>query len=261
MSGTIISMAEHFAKRVTLTRGEAAFLQSFTGRSIRVRRRDFVERAGDPANHAFLLQEGWAVTSSDFADGTRQVRRLHFPGDLLAMPAMAMHHHPADIEAVTDVVIAPFNKQALATLIEHYPRLATIMFVFAQQERITSGDRLCSLSRLSCKGRMAFLLLDMLHRLRATDDRIDYSFEMHLTRAQMAEITGMTSVHASRTWSELIAEGVIASQGSVVSILDESHLLAMSGFIDRSANLDFSWLPGAAFASAPDRESPVALRL
>lgn len=183
------------------------------------------------------------MTFSDFADGSRQVRRLHFPGDLLAMPSMAMRHHAEHIEAVTDVVVAPFEKTMLAALFEEHPRLAAIMFMFAQEERITYGDRLCSLSRLTCKARMAFLLLDVLNRLRVVDPDITCSYQMHLTREQMGEITGMTPVHASRMWSELIAEGAIACDNGVVTIRDEAGLTSISGFVNRSADLDFDWLP------------------
>lgn len=236
-------MADRLAKRVPLTGAETRFLESMAGRTARFRRRRMIQRAGEPASEAFVLLSGWAMTFSDFADGSRQVRRLHFPGDLLAMPSMAMRCHAENIEAVTDVVVAPFEKSMLVTLFEDHPRLAAIMFMFAQEERITYGDRLCSLSRQSCKARMAFLLLDVLNRLRATDPSIACSYPMHLTREQMGEITGMTPVHASRMWSEMIAEGAISCENHVVTIRDEARLVSISGFVNRSADLDFGWLP------------------
>ena len=66
---------------------------------------------------------------------------------------------------------------------------------------------------------------------------------MHLTREQMGEITGMTPVHASRMWSELIAEGAIEYERPFVTIHDEQRLTDLSSFVDRSADLDFSWVP------------------
>ncbi len=237
------TMADRLAKRIALTAAEAEFLDSLGAQDVKFRRRGIIQRAGQPATHAFVLKSGWAMTFSDFPDGSRQVRRLHFTGDLLALPSVAMRRHAENIEAVTDVVVAPFEKAMLATLIEQHPRLAAIMYMFAQEERITYGDRLCSLSRLSCKERMAFLLLDVLNRLRAVDPSITCSYEMHLTREQMADITGMTPVHASRMWSELIAEGAIACDHGFVTIPDEARLASMSGYVNRAADLDFSWLP------------------
>lgn len=236
-------MVGRLARRVSLSSRELQFLASVGDRTIRVRRLELLEVAGRAADRAYFLESGWAMTFSDFPDGSRQSRRLHFPGDILGLPGMGMRHHPANIEAITDVVVVPFPKTMIATLIEHYPRLAAIMFIFAQEERITSGDRLCSISRLSCKGRFAFLLMDVLTRLRAADASVRCSFEMHLTREQMGEITGMSAVHASRMWSELIAEGAIRYERPFVTIADEPRLVALSNFVDRSSDLDFGWLP------------------
>ena len=236
-------MANRLRKRVPLTSAETAFLDSLSAGSVSFRRRQMIACEGEAANEAFVLKSGWAMTFSDFPDGSRQVRRLHFPGDLLAMPSVAMRRHAENIQAVTDVVVSPFAKGMLATLFEEHPRLAGIMFIFAQQERITSGDRLCSLSRQSCKGRLAFLVLDVLDRLRAVDASIASSYQMHLTRELMAEITGMTPVHASRMWNELIAEGAIACEDGFVTVLDEARLASLSGYVNRAPDLDFDWLP------------------
>lgn len=236
------SIANRLNRRVRLTDDETRFLESLTASPSQVARGQLIERAGSPVTHAFVLLSGWAMTFSDFADGSRQGRRLHFPGDLLAMPSMAMRRHAENIESLTDAVVAPFERLKLAELFRDYPRLASIMFIFAQEERIAYGDRLCSLGRFSSKARVAFLLLDILTRLRAADPSVSRSFEMHLTRAQMAEMTGMTPVHASRIWSELISEGLISFNNGLVFIEDEKRLMALSGFANRALDLDFSWV-------------------
>ena len=239
-------MVSRLARRVSLTTRELDFLATMSAGTVAYRRHALVQVAGEPAERAFFLESGWAMTFSGYPDGSRQSRRMHFPGDLLGLPNLAMRHNSANVEAITDVVVAPFPKKKIAELLGEYPRLATIMFIFAQEERITLGDRLCSLSRLPCKGRLAFLLMDVVTRLRAADASITSTFLMHLTREQMAEITGMTPVHASRMWTELIADGSIRSERRFVTIVDEERLVALSSFVNRAADLDFSWIPAAA---------------
>jgi CRP/FNR family transcriptional regulator, anaerobic regulatory protein len=246
----MVLLSERLAQRIALTDDELAFLQSLAGRRAKFRRRQIIQTAGDPAYEAFMLLSGWAITFSDFADGSRQVRRIHVPGDLLAMPSIAMQHHAESIEAVTEVVVAPFDRARLIELFERFPRLAAIIFILVQAERITYGDRLCSLSRLSCKARMAFMLLDVLNRLRACDSSITSSFHMHLTRGQMGDIAGMTAVHASRMWSKLISEGLIDCDDGFVTILDEDRLVSLSGYVNRDEDLDFSWVPSVNEAGA-----------
>jgi CRP-like cAMP-binding protein len=183
---------------------------------------------------------GWVMSSSSFAAGCHQVRRLHFPGDLIAMPSVPMLRHAEDIETISNAVISPFPKEQLARLFE-MPRLAAIMYMFAQAERITAGDRLANLGRNSAKARVAFLLMDILHRLRSADPGVQDMFYMHLTRDQIAQFTGMTPVHASRMWSQLVDEGLITSEGRIVTILDEAALSELSHYRDRG-DFDYRWL-------------------
>ena len=233
--------SDRVGRRVPLSKAEEDFLESLETRPVRYARHQAVARAGEPAEHAFVLVTGWVMSYSQFPDGAHQVRRLHFPGDLLGMPSVPMRRHAEDIDTLSDAVIAPFPKRLLAALF-NFPRLAAIMYMFAQAERITSGDRLASLGAKSAKARIAFLLMDILHRLRAADDTATSSFLLHLTREQIAHVTGMTPVHASRMWSELVADGLIASEGAWVSLLDEEALVELSGFTDRDRDFDFDWL-------------------
>jgi CRP-like cAMP-binding protein len=198
---------------------------------------------------------GWVMSYSSFGDGSNQVRRLHFPGDLLAMPSIPMRHHAEDIEALSNAVVSSFPKGLLAGLFA-LPRLAAIMYMFAQAERITAGDRLVSLGRNSAKGRVAFLLLDILHRLRSADPSITDTFYMHLTREQVAQVAGITPVHASRMWSALVADGTIACQGRIVTIVDEAALAELSHYRDRDGDFDFQWLRLVCEPGVLSRERP-----
>jgi CRP-like cAMP-binding protein len=254
--------ADRVGRQVPLTAEEAAFLESLERSPQRVPRHHPVVCTGDPAEQAFVLVAGWAMSFTRFPDGSSQVRRLHFPGDLLAMPSVPMRHHAEDVETLSDSVIAPFPKRRLAELFA-LPRLAAVMYMFAQAERITSGDRLSSLGRTPAKGRIAFLLLDILDRLRSAGEATGSAIRMHLTREQVAQVTGMTPVHASRMWTELVGEGLISGGDGLVRIIDEERLRVLSGYRSRDGDFDFGWL--TIVERRPehraDRLEPVPLRV
>ncbi len=228
-------------RRFGISAEERAFLERLQAHPVRVRRGHQIARAGDPTDHAFVLMTGWAMSSSRFRDGAHQVRRLHFPGDLLAMPSIPMQHYAEDIETVSDAVISPFPKRLLAHLFA-MPRLTAIMYMFAQAERITAGDRLANLGQNVARARVAFLLLDVLHRLRSADHTVENTFYMHLTREQIAHFTGMTPVHASRMWTALVEDGLIQCIGRTVTILDERALAELCHYRDRDGDFDHQWL-------------------
>jgi CRP/FNR family transcriptional regulator, anaerobic regulatory protein len=235
------AFVERVTRRFSLDLPEIAFLEALEAFPIPVRRGQIIAEEGDPAVYAFVLISGWITSCTRFPDGSHQVRRLHFPGDLLAMPSIPMRHHAEDLEALSDGLIAPFPRVKLSELFT-MPRLAAIMYMFAQAERITAGDRLASLGHDSAKKRIAFLLIDILHRLRSADCSVTNSFYMHLTREEIAHVTGMTPVHASRMWTRLIADRLIHCVGRQVTIVDESQLAAIGHYVDRDGDFDFDWL-------------------
>ncbi len=80
---------------------------------------------------------------------------------------------------------------------------------------------------------------------------------MHLTREQIAHVIGVTPVHASRTWSVFLAEGMIRCEGRTVTIVDEMQLAKRGYYFDRDRDFDFDWLK--AVESEPARPT-AALR-
>ena len=237
------AFTERVTRRFKLEPREIAFLDRLEANPVRVKRGQIIVEEGEAAECAFVLMSGWVLSCTRFPDGSNQVRRLHFPGDLLAMPSVPMCHHAEDLEAISDALIAPFPKRQLAELFG-MPRLAAIMYMFAQAERITAGDRLASVGHDCAKKRLAFLLVDILHRLRSADSSVTNSYYMHLTREQMAHVIGVTPVHASRTWSALLAEGMVRCDGRAVTILDERQLARRAYYTDRDGDFDYQWLVG-----------------
>lgn len=237
------AFAERLSRRFELDPREIAYLERLESRPVRVIRGQRIAEEGTAAARAFVLISGWVLSGTRFPDGSNQIRRLHFPGDLLAMPSVATRHHAEDLEAISDALIAPFPKGWLQGLFA-MPRLAAIMYMLAQAERITAGDRLASVGHNCAKKRLAYLLVDILCRLRSAEPGLTNSYYMHLTREQMAQVMGVTPVHASRTWSALLAEGAIRCEGRMVTIVDERQLAERAHYLDRDRDFDFPWLAG-----------------
>ena len=235
------AFADRVTRRFEVDEREIAFLEALEAQPAPVKRGKIIVEEGERAEHAFVLMAGWVMSSTRFADGSQQVRRLHFPGDLLAMPSVPMRHHAEDLEAISDGLIAPFPRAKLAELFA-MPRLAAIMYMLAQSERITAGDRLANAGHNCAKARMAFLLVDILHRLRSADCSITNAFTRHLTREQISHVIGTTPVHASRTWSAILAAGLIRCEARLITILDEPRLVELAQYHDRDGDFDQDWL-------------------
>lgn len=210
-----------------------------------VRKGQIIQRERDVVTELFVVSSGRLMSYVILPDGQRQILRIYFPGDFIGAASTAYSKAPESLAALSDGVICPFDKHALRRLIEDYPRVAALMFVLSQTERVALTDRLTSLGRASAKARLAAFLLDIIDRLRVTDDSIENSFELRLTQEEIGDAVGLTSVHVNRMIRQLETEGLISRSNGAITLLDEARLQDIGHYTNRYDDLDTDWLPSA----------------
>ncbi|MEG3124311.1 Crp/Fnr family transcriptional regulator [Sphingomonas sp. GB1N7] len=228
-----------------LTPSENATLQRLEERERALRRGGTLVRENDRAGEMFVLRKGTMMTSVLLDDGSRQILRFLFPGDMLAVSSLVYREAPETITALTDCVVCPFERSAMSRLIAEHPRLAALILVYNQIERAALTDRLAALGRTSAKARVAAVLLEMRNRLRMMDKSIRDSFVLGLTQEEIGDATGLTAVHVNRMLRQLEEEKLIAREGGRLAFTDERALARAANYVDRYAGLDLGWLPEA----------------
>ncbi|UUL82132.1 Crp/Fnr family transcriptional regulator [Sphingomonas qomolangmaensis] len=228
---------------IALTQNEIDALARLEERNRTLKRGSVLRRSSDSGNELFVLRKGCMMTYVILGDGARQILRFHFPGDMLGLSSILYEEAPETICALSECVVCPFEKSGLSELVETHPRLAAMILVYGQIERIALTDRLAALGRTSAKARVGSLLLELRNRLRAADREIGDSFALGLTQEEIGDATGLTAVHVNRMLRQLEEEGMIARTGGRVTIRDEIALTAASNYVDRHRGLDLAWLP------------------
>lgn len=237
--------ADVLDEHVTLTPAERAALESLEERRRVLKRGALLVRENERSSEICVLRQGLMMSYVLLPDGSRQILRFLFPGDLIGIASAIYTEAPENICALSDCVVCPFERPALSALTEAHPRLAMLILIMAQVERVVLTDRLAMLGRTSAKARVGGLLLDMRNRLRATNKGMGDTFPLGLTQEQIGDATGLTSVHVNRMLRQLEDEGLIARAGGRVTIRDEATLVATVNYVDRYQGLDLSWLPPA----------------
>jgi len=231
------------AHYVPLTAGEEQALNELEGQERAFRRGTTIRGENDTARELFIVQKGWLHSYVLMGNGSRQIMRLHFPGDILGLSTLAFGRSSDSITAVTDVVLCPFDKDRLARIFEDHPRLAALILTICVAERASLADRLASVGRTSARARVASLICELLARLRISQGPDLKEFQVPLTQEEIGDTTGVTAVHVNRMMRSLVDDGLIARSGSTIRILDEARLMAEVNFVDRYAAIDTSWLP------------------
>lgn len=235
--------AEVLSEHVDLTPNEVSALERLEERNRKLKRGEVLRRSHDTGGELFMLRKGTMMTYVILDDGSRQILRFHFPGDLLGLSSILYDEAPETIGALSECTVCPFEKGSLSELIELHPRLASMILVYGQIERVALTDRLAALGRTSAKARIGSLLLELRNRLRATDRLITDSFVLGLTQEEVGDATGLTAVHVNRMLRQLEEEGLIARDNGRVTIRDEQSLTRASNYVDRYCGLDLGWLP------------------
>ncbi len=241
MSGSCF--AQVLSELVDLTDFERRALEKLEQRQRHLRRGAVLQREREACSELFILRKGLMMSYVLLDDGSRQILRFLFPGDMLGVSSSIYNEAPETLAALSDCAVSPFDRSALSDMMVEYPRLAAMVLVYSQIERVALTDRLAALGRTSAKARVAALLLELRNRLRATDKSVANVFALGLTQEEVGDATGLTAVHVNRMLRQLEEDKLIAREGGRVSLLDERALRRAANYVNRYEGLDLSWLP------------------
>ena len=237
-------LAERLSHYVRLSSGEQQALDRLEEQDRHCRRGTIIIGESDAPRELFIVRKGWLHSSVVLGNGSRQIMRFHFQGDILGLPLLAFPDSPESLTAVTDVILCPFSRERLAALMGEHPRLAALILSLTIAERVALADRLASIGRTSARARVSSLLCEIYRRLRILGLAENGSVQLPLTQEDIGDATGLTSVHVNRMMRGLGEDGIIERCAGQYHVLDEARLCTEASFVDRSG-LETSWLPRA----------------
>ena len=235
-------LAERLSHYVRLSPCEEAALDRLEEQDRTFRRGSVVISESGSARELFIVRSGWLHSSVVLGNGSRQIMRFHFQGDILGLPLLAFEDSPETVTAVTDAVLCPFSRERLAAIIAEHPRVAALLLSMAVAGRVALADRLASIGRTSARARVSSLLCELYRRLRLLGLADDGGIPLPLTQEDIGDATGLTAVHVNRMMRGLAEDGLIDRIGGQLHILDEARLCVEANYVDRNA-LETSWLP------------------
>ncbi len=189
----------------------------------RYRRAAVVAAEGDAASALAVVAEGAASVFHLGADGRRLAFESMGPGEpILAVAALAGGRYPASTEAAADLVLVWLPREALFELMREEPVVARdlVTDLAARVVRLTETTRSLSLdvpSRLA-----GWLFQRTLAGVRTTPAGLE--LELGMPKTELAQTLGTVPETLSRALARLRAEGLIATRGRTVVVLDVGGL-------------------------------------
>jgi CRP/FNR family transcriptional regulator len=173
---------------------------------------------------------GVVKLTKTLSDGRQQIVGLQFAPDFLGRPFKS--ESEINAEAATDVALCSFPKGALERMMKSSPELEHRLYQQSLKELDEARDWMVTLGRKTAAEKIASFLLMIARHIDPTadPDRTSATFDLPLSRADIADFLGLTIETVSRQLTKLRAEKVIRIENNRhVIVPDMERLDARAG--------------------------------
>ena len=230
--GTASPLVEKLGRFVPLTEAEREALQGLSRNSRAFRRGSDLICEGDKPDSVFLLLEGWAYRYKHLANGSRQIMAYLIPGDLCDIRIFLFEEMDHSIGLLSDAKVVKIPAIEILDLMDRFPRIERAMMWATLVDEATLREWLLNVGQRDALQRLSHLFCELSVRLSVVKLVDRDTFAMPLTQAELADTTGMTTVHVNRSLQRLRKEGLIRLKDGNMTILDFDRLAGLSGFND-----------------------------
>lgn len=161
---------------------------------------------GDAPDHMFNVTAGTVKLFKVLPDGRRQIVGFLTTGDFIGFGRPKAAAFSA--EAITSVRACRFERSRFRALLDAHPALERRLLAVASDEIAAAQEHMVLLGRLTAKERVARFLLARArcaHRFGSSDA----SFQLPMSRGDIADYLGLTTETVSRVFTQMRKNGLI----------------------------------------------------
>jgi len=231
-------MIRKFELRAQLGDSDRKALLALPYRRKTMERGQYIVREGAAATTSALIIDGFAIRHKVTADGARQILSFHIPGDFIDLEGSLLASADHNIQALTRCELALVPIQAMLDLMDAHPKIALAMWVDTLVDASIFREWVVNVGRRDARARIAHLLCEFALRLEVAGFAHKEGYELPMTQEQLADATGLTSVHVNRTLKALETTGLVERNKRLVRIPDWARLVEIAGFNALYLHLD-----------------------
>ncbi|UNX54652.1 Crp/Fnr family transcriptional regulator [Georgenia sp. TF02-10] len=185
---------------------------------------DPLYRAGDPAEHLFVVAAGRVKLTRPTAGGGEVITDLLAPGGLLgALSTLGQPTHAETARALTTTCALRISQDDFRAVLTEHPAVA-LRVLDDVAARLAAAHAGAEEATGSVPRRVAATLLRLADRLGQDRGSGGTLLQLPLTRADLAAMTGSTPESVSRAMSRWRRDGIIDSGRRWTAVLDRARL-------------------------------------
>lgn len=215
-----------------VSKDELALIESLRGTQARKPAGHTLIAEGQENPPLYTLLAGWAFRFKTLANGQRQILNFLLPGDLIGLQQRLAENAVHGVEALTEVWLCPFQRDALWQLHRQAPVLGYGLTWLSAQEEALVDDHLLSVGRRSAESRLAALLVWLFKRAAAVLPKPAQgaikAVPFPLTQQHIADVLGLSLVHTHRTLRQLARRGLYRIEDGELRMGDQAALVDLA---------------------------------
>jgi len=208
-SSTLQPLIEKLAYRVKLSAEDRAAILALPFTLRTVERGQFIVRERELAKYSCVMLAGYSIRSKMTARGDRQIVAIHMKGEVVDLQNSLLEVADHSVQMLTAGNVAQIPREEVIQLTLDRPTIARAMWIDTLVDASIFREWITNVGRRDARTRVAHILCEFAVRLRIAGLGQETHYDLPMTQEQLADATGLTSVHINRTMKALEAEGLI----------------------------------------------------
>jgi CRP/FNR family transcriptional regulator len=185
-------------------------------------------RQGDLPRAVFLILSGRVKMCRHLASGRTVILSLFAPGDLFGTAAIASQISRDTMVALDPTDCLEIRRRDLFTLLESQPDLIVELIPFFTRQLVECNNCMVEMTGSRVDARLARLFLKLADDVGRSEDRGTF-VPVHLSRQELADLTGTTVETCIRIMSPWDKSGVVETREQGFVIRDRALLEEIAG--------------------------------
>ena len=190
----------------------------------------YIVREGQEVRDCAVLLRGFAFRQKSLRDGSRQIISFHVPTEFVDLQNSLISNADHNVQSLNRSEVARVPIAALRELATARPNVAAAMWTDTLIDSSVFREWVVNVGRRDSRARISHLLCELAWRFQSFGLGTGPSYHFPVTQEQLADATGLTSVHTNRTLQSLRRDGLIQLSNGSLTILDWNGLCEIGDF-------------------------------
>jgi CRP-like cAMP-binding protein len=190
---------------------------------------DIVREGDRPSRSCFLLS-GMACWFKMTGEGRRQILSFQISGDFPDMQSIQLARLDSTLTTISPCRVAFVHHEALLEICARRPNVANAFWQMTLIDAAIFRDWVANVGSRQAYGRISHLLCELVTRMGAVGLADEYVCELPVTQTELADATGLSTVHVNRTLQSLRKKKLISWKDNRFEVLDWAGLREAGDF-------------------------------